>query len=503
MRAISFTLAVLSLCSLTAAQDLLRPERVAAGPLVLEVRVTRTAQLFHVVDQLSNWHPSCNQQYLDYIPLDGVDNEMLALFRGLRSKKPYGHGLEEALYTPLDLFDALAAAVANESLTQAEAAMVGLVLEHFAERVDQLVEARVDELDRVLDYVDRQDLADFASRLSKFTGIAVLKVPAYLIASPSPGGGGMEGGVLRVEVGSESVPTRTIYHEVAHAFFLARGNLLAQTAEPHNGLSVSVFAEGLAFAVAPGLYDDGSGDPLGALVLADKDSPFGWNDSKSLSKRRVFGLALRPVLARALDKQSLAQFAPRARDIWLAIREVEEARPGPSLLTAGPGYEDVWERMLDSRYRESIYSFPHNSEFYRQNLARARAGDTFVMLVAADQEDRTIPADFREFCPVPPPELAKRLEAGEKLEEVGTKHGLRVVLLAAPTLSELEDLIANLGLLSVGVFDHHGVDRNRTAQVLRENGIQGKDLGSFERGKYYLRLEALDGTAIWGAFQLR
>ena len=55
----------------------------------------------------------------------------------------------------------------------------------------------------------------------------------------------------------------------------------------------------------------------------------------------------------------------------------------------------------------------------------------------------------------------------------------------------------------VVIFDHHGVDRKRTAQVLRENGIQGIDLRSFERGKYYLRLEALDGTAIWGAFQLR
>ncbi len=55
----------------------------------------------------------------------------------------------------------------------------------------------------------------------------------------------------------------------------------------------------------------------------------------------------------------------------------------------------------------------------------------------------------------------------------------------------------------VVIFDNRGVDRKRTAQVLRENGIQGIDLRNFDRGKYYVRLEALDGTAIWGAFELR
>ncbi|MFW5658459.1 MAG: hypothetical protein ACOCZ8_00625 [Bacteroidota bacterium] len=55
----------------------------------------------------------------------------------------------------------------------------------------------------------------------------------------------------------------------------------------------------------------------------------------------------------------------------------------------------------------------------------------------------------------------------------------------------------------VVIFDSRGVDRKRTAQVLRENGIQGVDLRNFDRGKYYVRLEALDGTAIWGEFELR
>ncbi len=39
---------------------------VDAGPLTLDVRVSRTATLFHVVDQLSLWSPFCHAQYRRY-----------------------------------------------------------------------------------------------------------------------------------------------------------------------------------------------------------------------------------------------------------------------------------------------------------------------------------------------------------------------------------------------------------------------------------------------------
>ncbi len=37
-------------------------ERIACGPLVLEVYVSRTAHLFHVVDQISAWDNACHGQ---------------------------------------------------------------------------------------------------------------------------------------------------------------------------------------------------------------------------------------------------------------------------------------------------------------------------------------------------------------------------------------------------------------------------------------------------------
>ena len=55
----------------------------------------------------------------------------------------------------------------------------------------------------------------------------------------------------------------------------------------------------------------------------------------------------------------------------------------------------------------------------------------------------------------------------------------------------------------VVIFDNRGVDLKRVPQVIRQNGIQGIDLKGLKPGRYFVRMEALDGTAIWGEFNLR
>ena len=54
-------------------------QRVEAGPLILDVHVSRTANLFHAVDQISGWSPFCHDQYLAaFGELDAALRDLLA-----------------------------------------------------------------------------------------------------------------------------------------------------------------------------------------------------------------------------------------------------------------------------------------------------------------------------------------------------------------------------------------------------------------------------------------
>src|SRR6476661_3790011 len=75
--------------------------------LTADVHVSQTAQLFHVVDQLSQWSPHCHGQYRRQFPLTVEDEGVLAAHSRLR-RDLGGYGvLDHAFYTVGTLDDAL------------------------------------------------------------------------------------------------------------------------------------------------------------------------------------------------------------------------------------------------------------------------------------------------------------------------------------------------------------------------------------------------------------
>jgi len=104
-KALSFLLATISLGwaggSLAATTNSWRLE---AGPLTLEIHVSKTAHLFHVVDQISQWSEFCHRQYSRcFEALDGglnaADRERLA--QHLACARCAGR--EQTFYTAVDL----------------------------------------------------------------------------------------------------------------------------------------------------------------------------------------------------------------------------------------------------------------------------------------------------------------------------------------------------------------------------------------------------------------
>ena len=71
-------------------------QTIVAGPLTLRVSTSRTAHLFHVVDQLSAWSPFCHRQYRSYFEDDAngglseEDRQLLGQHADLRGSRDGG-----------------------------------------------------------------------------------------------------------------------------------------------------------------------------------------------------------------------------------------------------------------------------------------------------------------------------------------------------------------------------------------------------------------------------
>ena len=204
---------------------------------------------------------------------------------------------------------------------------------HFAARIDALRAQEQPRLDAFAQRLQQEQprLRELADKLARFTGVGHVTVPAFLIANPHDRdfGGGYNGGRLTLEVPRVYDALPSFEHECLHAFLNAKEQALtALLRTGATGLDWQTFNEGLAYALAPGLLrPDGAGDPLARDVAADT-ARGGRLDDPYVRFHR-FGLALRPLLREALDdpQATVESFAPRAVDVWRALKELDAATP--------------------------------------------------------------------------------------------------------------------------------------------------------------------------------
>ncbi len=309
--------------------------KVTAGPLTLDISLSRTANLFHVVDQISEWSQFCHKQYISYFNtkaggLSGEDRDLLAEHARIRKTHGWGKGLEQTFYTALDLDAALAEGVKRGLLTEAEARVELRVLLHFRPRVDRLMSEQYAVLRDFAERISgKRELEAFALTMGRFVGAQSLAVPMQLIANPDENsiGGGFNGGVLTLEIPGTRDAYPTLLHEIFHAFIMTKWTLVADAARSVPGLEPETLSEGLAYAYYPGLVHDGSGDVLRPMVAEYMSHGRVLGDS--YPRFHAYGLALRPLLKDALDaKQTLEGFLPRAVDAWRVLVELEGARTG-------------------------------------------------------------------------------------------------------------------------------------------------------------------------------
>jgi len=321
--------------AVAAPQDPDTPTVVDAGALRLEIHLSRTAHLFHIVDQISLWSEYCHSQYRTaFVDAQGAlradDQAMLDQHKLVRKQREWGRGLEQAFYTPLDLDAALTKAEAAGQLTAEQARIEREVFGHFAARIDKLL---ADDRPRLLQFSARiqqqQDhLQEFAAKVSRFCGGARVTVPTFLIANPADRdfGGGFNGGRLTLEIPRQYDAMPSLLHEVMHAFITPHEEELTKAVAGVPRLDYQTINEGIAYALAPGIYQPTtSTDPLAADVARDLAAG---SRLEGLVRFRQYGLALRPLLRTALadEHATLQDFVPRAIDAWRVLTELDAAR---------------------------------------------------------------------------------------------------------------------------------------------------------------------------------
>ena len=73
---------------------------VKLGGMLVSISESRTAQVFHIVDQLSQWDQYAHKQYgrwaAENLKLDQEDQRLLQKHAELRRVRGWGHGFERA-----------------------------------------------------------------------------------------------------------------------------------------------------------------------------------------------------------------------------------------------------------------------------------------------------------------------------------------------------------------------------------------------------------------------
>jgi hypothetical protein len=296
---------------------------IPVGPVTLRVTISKTAQLFQIVDEMSQWSQGAHPQYRRWLEARGLLGEHEeALLSAHRKMRATGYGpLDEAFFTELDLTETVARAARLKLIPRWQIETEQKILTHFEPLLTPLLEEQQPTLLAFRNSIESEserlgqifsDLAAFAERYAFAT------VPLFLIATTGPHeeGGGYNGGFMQVEVGTGA--RGALIHELFHLVLDRQLPAIAAAARGcGHDLDAQLLDEGMAYALSPGILGSlGSGvDELSAQVEDARKRGVPANDG-SLRNHRL-GLALRPLLESALvHRRTLAAFLPDACAAW-------------------------------------------------------------------------------------------------------------------------------------------------------------------------------------------
>jgi hypothetical protein len=295
------------------------------GGLKLVVSQSQTAQTFHIVDQLSQWDQYAHKEYVRWaaksLALTPEDNALLEKHAELRRHRGWGRGFEQAFLADDSIDGAAAKAVQAGLLEAAEADTERTVLNHFAPILQPLFkekQAQLEAFEKRLEAVDPHLITTVAKLMLFAEAKEAVTVPVFLVSDPDDanGGGEANGGRVVVEVRPQE-STGVLLHESLHALLVPHRDAIKRAAESA-GVDFTVFNEGIAYALYPGLFHDADGDPLVEqfVRMLSRGKPV----SDNYVRFDMMAVVLRPLLEQALSRhETISTFLPRAVDKWRKV----------------------------------------------------------------------------------------------------------------------------------------------------------------------------------------
>jgi hypothetical protein len=320
------TIKVAAISFLLSAFSLAAPKNLDLGGMVLSISDAPTAQIFHIVDQLSHWDIYTHDQYARWAAathlLDQRDRELLRQHAEMRKRRGWGHGFEQTFLVEDSIEDAAAKGISTQFLSATEANTERDILIHFAPKLEPLLRQRRTEIAAL-----QQQLVAEQARLTplmvQLASFAEVKNPpivmVFLVANTEEhnGGGGVEGGRLVVEVPLLDT-IGTLLHECSHQLLDPQKESIHSAAEAAK-LDYMMLNEGIAYALYPGIMaDTEQGDRLIEELV--RRQLRGTPASDPFLQFDMVAAVIRPLLRTALaHHETITIFLPEATAKWRSV----------------------------------------------------------------------------------------------------------------------------------------------------------------------------------------
>lgn len=311
---------------LFSAASLAATERLDLGGLVLYVSDSPTAQIFHIVDQLSQWDVFTHKQYVRWADknqlFDQKDRELLKQHAEMRKKRGWGNGFESVFLVEDSIENAAAKGIAAHLLSAAEANAERDILLHFAPKLQPLLDKRKRDLADLMQQLQREQvrLTPMVVQLARFAEVKEpLNVTVFLVAAAdeNSSGGEANGERLVVEApGPDAIGV--LLHESLHHLLRPREDAIKLAAE-EAGINFQVLKEGIAYALYPGIMaDTENGDRLIERLV--RSQLHGTPLSDPFLQFDQLAAVIRPLLRGALaHNETISTFLPKATAKWRSI----------------------------------------------------------------------------------------------------------------------------------------------------------------------------------------
>lgn len=445
------------------------PEHLITPSLTLNFRVTYPANLFYVIDQVSQWDYHTHVYYRSFwdeeFGFSSKDNAIVQDYKEVRQK--YTWGKLEPIFFSVETLDE-AWREMDKAMSKDERETIKETLLHFQPKFSKLWDDSgylVEKGKQVVENIT-PEMRQMFDQVAGFYSSPAMEIDVMLILNPAVGiGGGYNGGRIAFEIGREVPMDRLIpvlFHEVFHAFQETHEEAIEKLAAEEN-VDYFILHESPIYSLSPGIFNRRFFDQN---YLADQVKSYeasGSDAKDSIYLATKLGLALIPLTEDYLKQGRLfSEYLKETPDIYRSLNEdpylkrfnvdvtqLEQGQPEQQESQEMPTFVFIGKQKAYDKVNERFqaYIIGINPDRIGDNLDKVLKTP---LIIAFEPKNADIPSKYRYLLPMDYDEMRKRIEQGESFTVEGGTAERPVILFAAPDEKKLLGIIEKYDFSKLG-----------------------------------------------------